>query len=77
VLTAIAFHHRPRDSRATVFGSLTAVHAADSFEHDQRGGLGKTGAAAPLDSAYLDACQLTGQVAVWRQACRQMEEEAL
>lgn len=76
VLTAIAFHHRPLDSRETVFGALTAVHAADGFEHDQGGGLGKTGAAAPLDSAYLDACRLTGQVAAWRQACREMEEEA-
>ena len=71
ILTAIAFHHRPLDSQTASFGPLTAVHAANGFDHDRRAS--STDDGEFLDAVYLNALQLTDQVPVWRQACAAME----
>jgi HD-like signal output (HDOD) protein len=75
ILAAIAFHHRPLDSREQAFGALTAVHTANGFDHEKWPEQRKTGGAACSEGAYLEALGLTGQVASWRQACRQLEAE--
>ena len=74
ILTAIAFHHRPRDSQTASFGPLTAVHAANGFDHGLRAS--STDGGEFLDTAYLTALQLADQVPAWRQACAAMEAAA-
>jgi HD-like signal output (HDOD) protein/CheY-like chemotaxis protein len=69
ILTALAFHHRPLDSRETGFGALTAVHVADGFEH-----AGATGDAdLRIDSGYLAAIRKSSALPAWQQACRELE----
>jgi len=74
ILTAIAFHHRPLDSQTASFGPLTAVHAANGFDHRLRTPSGDGDES--LDTAYLTALQLGDRVAAWRQACAAMETSA-
>lgn len=72
ILTAIAFHHRPLDSGETGFGVLTAVHAANAFDHgDQPGGADKR-----IDAAYCQAIQAGDQMPAWQRACRDLEGTA-
>ena len=72
ILRAIAFHHRPCDSRESGFGVLTAVHAANGFDHGDR----VEGATDRIDAAYLKAVQATGQMPAWQRVCRELEGTA-
>ena len=75
ILTAIAFHHRPRDSHDQAFEALTVVHAANGFDHEPWAGQAAEGWTERIDETYLKALSLTGQIAVWRQACQALVEE--
>ncbi len=73
VVEAIALHHSPHQTTNPSFGALTAVHAANVFEHETAADFN---AAAPteLDGPYLAALGLTRRVTAWRQAgpCAEM-----
>jgi HD-like signal output (HDOD) protein len=67
VVEAIALHHCPHQTPSPVFGALTAVHAANVFEHE--GAAGSHAAAEnQLDGPYLATLGLTHRVGAWRQA---------
>jgi HD-like signal output (HDOD) protein/CheY-like chemotaxis protein len=67
VVEAIALHHSPRRTTNPVFGALTAVHAANVFEHES-GGCFQAKVKNELDDSYLAALGLTHRVSAWRQA---------
>lgn len=69
ILSAIAFHHRPLDSLETGCGALTAVHAANGFEHAD----GEGDADSHIDVAYMKAIQKSDELPAWQRACRAFE----
>jgi HD-like signal output (HDOD) protein len=66
VVEAIALHHCPRQTTSPAFGALTAVHAANVFEHERAAG-SHPAADNELDGLYLAALGLTHRLAAWRQ----------
>jgi hypothetical protein len=70
IVEAVALHHYPTKFFSQNFCPLTAVHAANIFEHEHsvRGVSGPP----PFDMAYLTAMGLAKRVPVWRDACRQV-----
>jgi HD-like signal output (HDOD) protein len=66
VVEAIAFHHSPHQSASPAFGALTAVHAANVFEHEHATG-SRPAADNELDGPYLAALGLAHRVNAWRQ----------
>ena len=77
VVEAIAFHHSPRQTAHPAFCALTAVHAANVFEHEDAAAFLPV-AENELDDPYLAALGLTHRVSEWRQTGRHTEtKEAL
>ncbi len=75
VVRAVYFHHDPGRDRRAGFSALAAVHAANRFEHELvviRPGH----ATNPLDELYLAASGLSDRLPVWREACREVVEQA-
>jgi HD-like signal output (HDOD) protein len=62
VIEAVAFHHEPARSLDLSFSALTAVHAADALEREERG----SGAARLGDASYLDRVGVSGRWESWR-----------
>jgi HD-like signal output (HDOD) protein len=75
VVEAIALHHTPQRTTCPAFGALTAVHAANVFEHERAANLHPT-ADDELDGPYLAALGLTHRVAAWRQIGQPVETSA-
>jgi len=69
VVEAIALHHCPRQTASPAFGALTAVHAANVFEHE-RADAPRPNAENDLDGPYLARLGLAHRVAAWRQTGR-------
>ena len=65
VVEAIALHHTPQRTTTVSFAALTAVHAANVFEHERADALHAT-ADNQLDGPYLATLGLTHRVAAWR-----------
>jgi putative nucleotidyltransferase with HDIG domain len=68
IVEAVAFHHRPSDCPSAGFGALGTVHAADAIEHEMHQA-DAIGAAAPVDTAYMDRFDASRQYAAWKSAC--------
>jgi len=66
VVEAISLHHSPHDSADPAFGALTAVHAANVFEHESMPDFSPT-ADHVLDGPYLARLGLAHRVKEWRQ----------
>jgi HD-like signal output (HDOD) protein len=66
VVEAIALHHCPKRTASPAFGALTAVHAANFFEHE-RADAPRPNAENDLDGPYLARLGLAHRVAAWRQ----------
>jgi HD-like signal output (HDOD) protein/CheY-like chemotaxis protein len=65
LVEAVVYHHHPRDCHSPAFSALTAVHAADVFEHERAAGL--LPAPQPeLDLEYLNALGLAGRIEAWQ-----------
>lgn len=78
ILTAIAFHHCPRDSQVQAVGPLTAVHLANGFDHGLRQpNRNDSESREGFDAAYLEALGINGDIKIWRQACADLERESL
>jgi HD-like signal output (HDOD) protein/CheY-like chemotaxis protein len=75
VVEAIALHHSPHRTASCAFGALTAVHAANVFEHERGGGYHAT-ADNQLDDPYLAALGLAHRVTAWRQTGLKVETAA-
>lgn len=68
IIEAVAFHHHPADCPTQVFSSVTAVHAANVFAHEQA----DTSGLLPgndLDTAYLTSLGLNDRIQTWRERC--------
>ena len=73
IIEAIAFHHLPARSMTQNIGLLTAVHVANTLEHEaQAPSAGDTG--LQCDTEYLDKLEITGRIPQWRQVCRELTE---
>jgi putative nucleotidyltransferase with HDIG domain len=66
IVEALALHHHPVQLLSHGFCSLTAVHAANAFEHQVRRQPWET----KLDIDYLAALERQSRVEPWRQACQ-------
>ena len=75
VVKAVALHHDPSRSTAQAFSPLTAVHAANVFEHEFQPG--PAGFKPPtLDVNYLNKLGLAQRAEEWRQECSKSNEAA-
>lgn len=64
IVEAVAFSHRPTDSRNPGFAPLTAVHAADAMVNQIRPQPELAGA-KEMDAGYLERLGLADRVEVW------------
>ena len=74
VVKAVALHHNPGRSPGQTFSALTAVHAANVFEHEscpERALPGPT-----LDADYLNKLGLDKRAEEWRRQCSKSGEAA-
>jgi hypothetical protein len=70
LLEAVALHHQPDRCGRSNFSALTAVHAANAFEHELRGP--KNGdTASTLDLPYIDSLGLMERIDEWKQCLRE------
>ena len=74
LIEATAFHHNPTQCPADSFSPLTAVHAANVFEHAAHG-TGGDWSAPELDMDYLDALGLSQRIGGWRETCQALDKE--
>lgn len=65
VVEAVAFHHRPAQSRCQKFSALTAVHVANTL--GQAKGTDSKLVTQSIDTDYLRGLGLSGRVEGWRQ----------
>jgi HD-like signal output (HDOD) protein len=72
VVEAIALHHSPQRTTNPLFCALTAVHAANVFEHECAD-CPRPNAENDLDGPYLARLGLTHRVAAWRQTSQTAE----
>lgn len=68
IIEAIALHHRPGDCAEKVFGTLSAVHAADALAFELQASQPHTGA-AKLDLDYIEAIGKTDRLGDWHHWC--------
>jgi putative nucleotidyltransferase with HDIG domain len=68
VTEAVGFHHGGELSAPTAFSPFIAVHAADCFEHEDRGS-GAAHKAIVLDLGLLERAGCGQRVQQWRAAC--------
>ncbi len=73
IIEAIAFHHLPARSLNQSMGLLTAVHVANTLEHEARTPAVQN-TDLQCDSGYLDKLEITGRIPQWRQVCREIAE---
>ena len=69
ILEAIAFHHVPNQHAGSTFSPVTAVHVADSLEHELNPVSGKE-AQSKVDLDYLKRLGLSDRLETWRKLCR-------
>ena len=75
VVEAVAWHHRPSDSRVLTGKTIAMVHAANAIAHQQRILSKHNGVAVPkldwsaVDWSYLEALDLTDRFEQWVSQC--------
>jgi len=75
VVTAIAFHLRPRQCAGHAFSPLTAVHVANALVEQNMSRL--PGLVSPVDTDYLARIGCAGRLEVWADICRDAWQAAL
>jgi HD-like signal output (HDOD) protein len=68
VIEAVAFHHQPSQSASPTFSVLTAVHVANSLDHEQSTGP-DAAITSLLEDGYLAPLGLSDQLSSWREIC--------
>jgi len=66
IVEAVAFHHDPARCLGQVFRPMTAVHVANTLEHEA-GGSPLAGPPSPVNPAYLREIRMEEHLAQWRQ----------
>jgi len=74
IVLATAFHHSPARSQAKHFDSVTAVHVANTLEHEAHP-TSRTGTASQADATYLAELGLAERLSLWRKICRETSQE--
>jgi HD-like signal output (HDOD) protein/CheY-like chemotaxis protein len=75
IVEAVALHHFPTRRTEQLFTPLTAVHAANVFEHEAQPENAATNS-AEIDSGYLEELGLDHHVEEWRRSCLTPDEAA-
>jgi putative nucleotidyltransferase with HDIG domain len=65
IVEAVAFHHTPSIGQSGGFGALTAVHAANVFEHESCGS-STNGLQVQIDADHLASLGLLKRLEAWR-----------
>jgi len=73
ILEAVAFHHAPGQLGLTAMSAVTAVHTANTLEHEFVH-INPGYAGHPLDMDHIRALGLEERLETWRQACREVLE---
>lgn len=68
-IEAIAYHHYPNNSTPVQFNPLTAVHVANSFDHELNNRK-YLGVGSMLDAEYLERVGRLNRLDAWRELCR-------
>ncbi|HUL31619.1 MAG TPA: response regulator [Thermodesulfobacteriota bacterium] len=71
IIEAIIFHHSPGRCVHQKFSALTAVYAANTFDHEDHPediGTGK------VDSAYLSNLDMSDHLSAWKEICGKVRE---
>lgn len=66
IVTAVAYHHSPGAASETAFGPVTAVHVANSLEHDQHTGQNRD-SFSNLDRDHLSHLGLVHRIEAWQE----------
>lgn len=74
VAEALAFHHRPENCPHKEFSPLTAVHIADLWDHQFRGG-SEAYPTPPRQQGYLESLGMTDRLPQWRKRCSDAAKE--
>jgi len=69
ITEGVALHHCPWRERNRSFSSVTAVHAANVFEHEAHPDLSII-LPSQVNMSYLEDRKLAGRVEVWRRECQ-------
>lgn len=72
IVEAVALHHHPAKLFSQTFCPLTAVHAANAFEHAESSGAAKL----PVDAEYLAQLGLDQRLPAWWEHCKAEEKKA-
>jgi putative nucleotidyltransferase with HDIG domain len=70
MVEAVALHHHPTQLVSKSFSALTAVHVANSLEH-QAQNAGNEAVPSVIDEDYLDMLRLKPRLDSWKQLCSQ------
>lgn len=68
ILEAVAFHHTPSALGLTTMSTVTAVHAANVFEHEFVV-INPTYARHEIDQTHMERIGLSGRLETWKLAC--------
>lgn len=71
IVEAVAFHHRPSGGHTSTFGTLTALHLANVFEHR----LSSDGPVPEVDEEYIADLGLTHDLPEIEAVCRSIREK--
>lgn len=74
ILEAVAFHHEPGALGLTAMSAVTAVHAANAFEHELVV-INPGYARRSLDMGHLEGLGLADRAGRWREVCRETLEQ--
>ncbi|MBU0719277.1 MAG: HDOD domain-containing protein [Planctomycetes bacterium] len=66
IVAAVAYHHSPGAASETAFGTVTAVHVANSLEHHQHAGHDR-GSFSQLDRDHLSHLGLLHRIEAWQE----------
>ena len=75
IVEALAYHHNPRLCPHNAFTPLTAVHVANALLHEMEVVDGES-QTEPVDLDYLTQIGLDDRLAVWREHCRIVYQQA-
>ncbi len=71
ITEAVALHHRPWQQRDHTFCAITAVHAANIFDHEKHPDPNII-LPSQINTSYLQDLGLARRVDVWRKACAEI-----
>jgi putative nucleotidyltransferase with HDIG domain len=72
ITEAVALHHRPWQQREHAFGAITAVHAANIFDHEKHPDANII-LPSQINTSYLQDLGLDRRVETWRKGCAELE----